>query len=238
MNQLLHQRYPDYEAMSNATANIMAEALRQNPTLTLCMASGHTPSRTCDIFVRLLKEGNINYQQMRFIGLDEWVGLSPDNTGSCQYFFMEKLIKPLGLKPEQVFLFDALASDLQQECTKMDAVIQTYGIDMMVVGIGVNGHIGFNEPGTPVDILCHVATLEPTTVEVGQKYFTEATALGKGITVGLGHLMAAKRLVLIANGAHKKDVVQQARYGPVDPMFPASIIQVHPHVMVITDSLT
>lgn len=238
MNQLIHQRYPDYEAMSNATANIMAEALRQNPRLTLCMASGHTPSRTCDIFVRLLREGNIDYRQMRFIGLDEWVGLSPDNSGSCQYFFTEKLIKPLGLLPEQVFLFDALAADLQQECAKMDAVIQTRGIDMMVVGIGVNGHIGFNEPGTPVDTLCHVTTLAPTTVQVGQKYFTEVTHLGKGITVGLRHLMAAKRLVLIANGAHKRDVVQQARFGPVDPAFPASIIQVHPHVMVITDSLT
>jgi 6-phosphogluconolactonase/glucosamine-6-phosphate isomerase/deaminase len=164
--------------------------------------------------------------------------LTPDNTGSCQYFFNEKLIKPLGLQPEQVYMFDALAADLDKECTKMDAVINAHGIDLMVVGIGVNGHIGFNEPGTPVDMLCHVATLEPTTVQVGQKYFTEATPLGKGITVGLGHLMRAKRLVLIANGAHKKDVVQQARYGPVDPMFPASIIQVHPHVMVITDSLT
>jgi len=238
MNQLLHQRYPDYEAMSNATANIMAEALRQNPNLTVCMASGHTPSRTCEIFVRLVKEEQINHEQLTFIGLDEWVGLTPDNTGSCQYFFNEKLIKPLGLQPEQVYMFDALATDLGKECAKMDAVIQAHGIDLMVVGIGVNGHIGFNEPGTPVDIRCHVATLEPTTVQVGQKYFTEETPLGKGITVGLGHLMRAKRLVLIANGAHKKDVVQQARYGPVDPMFPASIIQVHPHVMVITDSLT
>lgn len=216
----------------------MAEALRQNPTLTLCMASGHTPSRTCEIFVRLIKEEQINCAQLRFIGLDEWVGLTPDNTGSCQYFFNEKLIRPLGLQPEQVYMFDPLAADLDKECTKMDAVIQAHGIDLMVVGIGMNGHIGFNEPGTAVDILCHVATLEPTTVQVGQKYFTEETPLGKGITVGLGHLMRAKRLVLIANGAHKKDVVQQARYGPVDPMFPASIIQVHPHVMVITDSLT
>ncbi|MFY8046076.1 MAG: hypothetical protein ACOVOS_05870, partial [Chitinophagaceae bacterium] len=107
MNQLLHQRYPDYEAMSNATANIMAEALRQNPKLTLCMASGHTPSRTCEIFVRLVKEEQINHAQLRFIGLDEWVGLTPDNTGSCQYFFNEKLIKPLGLQPEQVYMFDA-----------------------------------------------------------------------------------------------------------------------------------
>lgn len=238
MNQLLHQRYPDYEAMSNATANIMAEALRQNPQLVLCMASGHTPSRTCEIFVRLVNEEQINSRQLTFIGLDEWVGLTPENTGSCKYFFDEKLIKPLGLEPGQVHMFDALASDLDKECGKMDAVIQANGIDLMVVGIGMNGHIGFNEPGTPVDILCHVATLAPTTIQVGQKYFTEETPLGKGITVGLGHLMRAKKLVLIANGAHKKDVVQQARYGPVDPMFPASIIQVHPHVMVITDSLT
>lgn len=238
MNQLLHQRYPDYESMSLATARIMAEGLRQNPALTLCMASGHTPSRTCELFVNIIKEDKIDVQKMLFIGLDEWVGLSPDNTGSCQYFFMEKLIKPLGLEPEQVFLFDALAADLNIECLKMDALIQAHGIDLMVVGIGINGHIGFNEPGTPVDINCHVASLEPSTVQVGQKYFAESTLLGKGITVGLGQLMRAKKLILIANGAHKKDVVQQARFGPVDPMFPASIIQIHEHVMVITDSLT
>lgn len=238
MNQLIHQRYPDYESMSLATARIMAEGLRQQPALTICMASGHTPSRACELFVEIIKADKIDVQHLRFIGLDEWVGLSPENPGSCQYFFVEKLIKPLNLRPDQVFLFDASAADLQQECAKMDAVIQANGIDLMVVGIGMNGHIGFNEPGTPVDIACHVASLEPTTIQVGQKYFTEATPLGKGITVGLGHLMRARKLILIANGAHKKDVVQQARFGPVDPLFPASIIQVHPHVMVITDMLT
>lgn len=237
MNQLIHQRYPDYESMSLATARIMAEGLRQQPALTICMASGHTPSRTCDLFVYIVKKDGIDVQQMRFIGLDEWIGLSPENTGSCRYFFTEKLIKPLDLQPEQVFLFDALANDLNAECAKMDSVIQAYGIDLMVVGIGMNGHIGFNEPGTPVDIACHIANLEPTTIQVGQKYFTEATPLGKGITVGLGHLMRAKKLILVANGAHKKDVVVTALAGDITADFPASVIQKHSNVMVITDEL-
>jgi 6-phosphogluconolactonase/glucosamine-6-phosphate isomerase/deaminase len=107
----------------------------------------------------------------------------------------------------------------------------------MVVGIGMNGHIGFNEPGTPVDIYCHVAELEELTRSVGQKYFTEATELGKGITVGLGHLMKAKQLILLANGAHKKQVVELAVKGPVHSAFPASIVQQHPNAWVLTDKL-
>lgn len=237
MNTTIHQRFADYEAMSLATARIMAESLRQKPDLTLCMASGHTPARTCALFVDLLLQEKINYSGLRFIGLDEWLGLPATNTGSCEYFFSEQLIKPLNLHSGQVFLFDALTKDPAGECARMDAVIRERGIDFMVVGIGMNGHIGFNEPGTPVDILCHVATLAPTTIEVGQKYFSSATPLDKGITVGLGHLMEASRLLLIANGAHKKDVIQQALYGPVDQDFPASIIQAHPHALVITDLL-
>lgn len=237
MNKTIHQRFPDYEAMSQATARIMVEELRRKPDVTLCMASGHTPTRICEWFVDLVQKDHIAHDRLRFIGLDEWVGLTPSNPGSCHYFFTEKLIRPLHWQANQVHLFDGLATDLQGQCTSMDAVIAEKGIDLMVVGIGMNGHIGFNEPGTPVNINCHVADLEPATIQVGQKYFTEATALSKGITVGLGHLMRARRLILVANGSHKKDVVQQALNGPVDPAFPASIVQVHPHAMVITDNL-
>jgi 6-phosphogluconolactonase/glucosamine-6-phosphate isomerase/deaminase len=158
-----------------------------------------------------------------------------DNEGSCRYFFEHKLFRPLKLDPYQCHLFDAQAGDLDIELKKMDALILNKGIDLMVVGIGLNGHIGFNEPGTPFDSPCHIATLDEVTTSVGQKYFTVETPLSKGITVGLRHLMSAKHLILIANGSKKAEVIQKALAGPVSPAFPASIVQEHPNAIVITD---
>lgn len=226
-----------YEAMSARAADILTNALRQDPQLVLCLASGSTPALMCDLFVQQVIRQQIPVEGLTFIGLDEWVGLPPENTGSCRYFFQHKIIRPLGLFQEQVHLFDGMATDLERECRVMDDVILADGIDIMVVGIGMNGHIGFNEPGTPTDIHCHMTDLEEVTRSVGQKYFTEATELDRGITVGLGHLMKAKQLILMANGAHKKDVVEAAVHGPVHTGFPASIVQLHTNALVLTDKL-
>ena len=230
-----HQTYADYLSMSGAVARVIADSLKNNPELVLCMASGHTPTSTCEQLVNLITGEKIDHSRLTFIGLDEWVGLKPDNTGSCRYYFEKMLIDPLSLSPNQYHLFDGTSSYLETECSKMDAVISKKSIDIMVVGIGMNGHIGFNEPGTPVDILCHVADLEATTISVGQKYFDEATTLNQGITVGLGHLMRSHQLVLLANGERKKEVTRRAIQGPVDVAFPASIVQMHSNALVITD---
>jgi galactosamine-6-phosphate isomerase len=191
---LSHLQFPDYESMSAYTADIIADEIRVNPFLVLCMASGHTPARTCELLVaKILVEG-IECSSITFIGLDEWAGLPGSNEGSCRYFFEHKIFRPLRLDSHQCHLFDALSGDLENELKKMDSVIQYRGIDLMVVGIGMNGHIGFNEPGTSFSCLCHVADLDEVTTVVGQKYFTQNTPLSKGITVGLRHLMNAKHL--------------------------------------------
>ena len=227
--------FENYESLSAHAASLIADALKRKPSLTLCMASGHTPARTCELLVKMIKEENIDPSALRFIGLDEWAGLSPENPGSCHYFFKTKLIDPLQLHSSRYFLFDALSADLPGECKKMDAVIAENGIDVMLVGIGMNGHIGFNEPGISFDLPCHVAKLEEITKEVGQKYFNGETELDKGITIGLKHFMNAPTVILMANGAKKAGVIQQALKGPVSEQFPAAIIQRHRNGAVLID---
>ncbi|HCW07509.1 MAG TPA: glucosamine-6-phosphate deaminase [Cytophagales bacterium] len=229
------KKFTDYESLSDFAATAIVDAIKKKPTLTLCMASGHSPARTAELLVQKLKTEKVDYSLINFIGLDEWVGLSPTNEGSCRYFFQSKLIDPLGLKPHQYFFFDAMANDLNDQCKRMDEVIDRLGIDIMLVGIGMNGHIGFNEPGTSFHIRCHVADLEETTQSVGQKYFATPMKLTQGITVGLKHLLNAKQVFLLANGTKKAEVIQQAVDGKVDEKFPASILQQHSNATIIID---
>jgi 6-phosphogluconolactonase/glucosamine-6-phosphate isomerase/deaminase len=133
-------------------------------------------------------------------------------------------------------LFDALADDLDAECEAMDNLVaNSGGIDLMMVGIGMNGHIGFNEPGVSFDNYSHVIDLDPITLSVGRKYFSEPVQLGKGITLGLKHLMEAKKVLLIANGIKKAEVVKKTIEGEINVNFPASIMQTHLHGIVATD---
>jgi galactosamine-6-phosphate isomerase len=184
-----------------------------------------------------VKDTNTDVSQFFFIGLDEWVGLPPAVYGSCHNDFQKRLIEPLGLAAKQYHLFDAKAADLQNECALMDKIIEERGgIDLMIVGIGMNGHIGFNEPGVEFDLLSHVSELDEMTVAVGQKYFKEAVVLKKGITLGLRHLSAAKKVLLLANGERKAPVIQKAAEENISPAFPASIMQQHDNGFILVDA--
>ncbi len=229
-------RFKNYEELSDHTAKFVVDAIKNKPNLVLCMASGSTPALTCDLLVQKVKDEQVDYSKFTFLGLDEWVGLPPTNTGSCHYFFHKKIFEPLQLSSSQYFLFNAMADDLKNECFKMDKVIADKGgIDIMIVGIGMNGHIGFNEPGTSIAALSHVAELEEITKSVGQKYFDGPVKLGKGITIGFGHLMNTKKVFLMANSSKKAEVIKKAIEGPVTENFPASIMQKHANGFVLID---
>ncbi|HEX5172113.1 MAG TPA: 6-phosphogluconolactonase [Cyclobacteriaceae bacterium] len=164
------------------------------------------------------------------------MGISPDDPGSCQYFLRRNIINPLNLHNDHYHLFNVMASDLRDECATMDNTIsQLGGVDIMVVGIGMNGHVGFNEPGVAPDLLCHVAELDGTTQEVGQKYFTEKKELKSGITLGLAHLTRARKALLVANGIHKASIVSRAFQASVTNQVPASILQTHPSSLILLD---
>jgi glucosamine-6-phosphate deaminase len=217
---------PDYYALSRHVADLIGDYLAQAPRALVCLPSGESPVGVFECLVADAREGKTDFSQCFFVGLDEWLGMDETNPGSCKHIVNKHFLAPLGLPPGQYHFFDAKAADLAAECARMNELIASWGgLDIMLVGLGLNGHIALNEPGTPFDSYAHVAELDELTVTVGQKYFTEATALSGGITLGLRHFAEAKLPVLIASGARKADIVGLALRGPVTEQVPASLLQ-------------
>ena len=228
--------FEDHQGLSDAAASDITELAKIKPSAVLCLASGETPRLTCQLLVQKVKKEKLDISQLTFIGLDEWVNIPPDNEGSCHYFFRNELFNPLSIPEKQIHLFDAMSDKLQDECRKMDAVIlEKGGIDLMIVGIGMNGHIGFNEPGVSFDNYSHVIDLDDTTLSVGQKYFKSKVTLQKGITLGLRHLQESKKGLLLANGKKKAEVIRRTAEEDLTNSFPASIMQKHTHGIVMID---
>lgn len=230
------QIFSDYKTLSLHAAQHILALLNRKPAATICVASGDTPTGVYRELARLVKEGAVDVTRCTFVGLDEWVGLGPENRGSCAHYLHRELFDPLGIGPDQFRLFDALAPDLTVECERMNTfVAQQGGFDLMLVGVGLNGHIALNEPGTPFDTYAHVSGLAETTKTVGQKYFSGPTVLTQGVTLGLQHLLDAKEALLLASGSGKAPVIKTALEGPITEGFPASIIQNHPNGLVWLD---
>ena len=226
----------DHHELSLQAAQLVIGQIREKPNAVLCLAAGETQVILYKMLSRLLPEQGIDFSEVHFVGLDEWVGIAPDNSGSCQSLLRKNLLTPLGIKETHIHFFDALATDLSGECRKMEALIKKLGgIDLMCVGIGMNGHIGFNEPGTSPALRCHVATLDHTTQTVGQKYFQENTQLISGITFGMAHLMEAQGVILMANQQKKAAIIKKALAGTVTEQVPASLIQNHPNAIILID---
>ncbi|MFC0772613.1 glucosamine-6-phosphate deaminase [Terrimonas alba] len=228
--------YPGYTALSDAAADETIELIKGKPNAVICFASGDTPRLTCQLLVQKAKSQQVDTGKIVFIGLDEWVGIPLSNEGSCHYFFRHEVFEPLSLLPAQTHLFDAMSNNLDNECRKMDTIIaKNGGIDLMIVGIGMNGHIGFNEPGVSFHNYSHVIDLDETTLMVGQKYFKTTVALQQGITLGLQHLLESRKAILIANGNKKAEVIKKTVEGKVTNKFPASIMQIHLNGFVMVD---
>ena len=226
----------DYERMSAATAEHIVAAIQKNPKALLCLAAGDTPRLAYSMIGKIAAEKQINLDQCSFVSLDEWMGIPPQNEGSCQYFLRSVVFGPLHIREDRIHLFDALSTDPAAECEKMDRFIAAKGaIDLMVVGIGRNGHIGFNEPGVPFEKYSHVVDLDEVTRSVGQKYFSQKTELSQGITLGLQYLLESKKAILIANGEKKAEVIRRALEEEISTAMPASAIRKHNNAFVILD---
>lgn len=221
-----YQAFSNYETLSAHAAQFILDFVRQKPTATICVASGETPLLTFQKIVANAKPGD--FDQVTFVALDEWVGIAPDNAGSCRSYIDAPLITPLGISPDRVSFFDSLADDLEAECQRVNEFIASRGgLDIIMVGIGMNGHLGLNEPGTSFDTYAHVSDLEEVTASVGQKYFQSETPLTQGITVGLKHFLEAKVAIVLANGAKKKGIIQRVLEEPVSESLPASALKIH-----------
>lgn len=228
--------YDSYEALSAFAANEIIQAVIRNKNTTICLAAGQSPQRTYEIVTRRARAEYVDFSSVNVVGLDEWVGISPNDTGSCQYFLKKYFIDPLELHPRQYRLFDALSADLEHQCESMnDHIASLGGLDIVVLGIGMNGHLGFNEPGVDLNLNCHVIPLDPVTGTVGQKYFTKATELHHGITVGMSQLLKSRLALLLANGKHKSSIVAATVNKPLSNSIPASVMRLHTHCFLLLD---
>ena len=228
--------YPDYKKMCRAAADIIVAQIQLKPNSLVCFPSGESPAGVFKYLIADAKNGRGDFSGCYFVGLDEWVGMGKDDDGSCTNFLYENFFTPMQIEPGKVLLFDAKSADLDAACKAMDDFIKEKGpMDIMMVGIGMNGHIGLNEPGTDFDLYAHHSPLAPVTVSVGQKYFKKQTHLHHGITLGLKYLQEAKIPLLIAAGFKKGKIIAQALQGKVTNQLPASIFQTLPSAYVLLD---
>lgn len=228
--------YSNYEEMSVATADfVKAQVLKKNDSL-VCLPSGDTPTGTLKKLVEDVKSGTLNFKKARFVGLDEWVGMDKHEEGSCQHYVYNQFFHPAGITDNQVTFFNAKSAALEKECKRVDDYIFSKGpLDLVLVGVGVNGHIGLNEPGVSPKNYCHVVDLESSTKQGAQKYFSDSKVLEKGITLGLQHIMNAKTVVLIANSLKKSDIIKKIVEGPVTESIPGTILQQHQNCYFFLD---
>ncbi|HMH33243.1 MAG TPA: glucosamine-6-phosphate deaminase [Puia sp.] len=228
--------YSDYHALSLRAAGEIIDLVTNKPNAVICLASGDTPRLMCKLLTeRALKE-KLDFSRCTFIGLDEWIGIPPESEGSCHFFFQTLLFDPLRISPAQIHLLDGMSKDPAQECAVMDKTIfDKGGIDLMIVGVGMNGHIGFNEPGVSFENYSHVTDLNDTTISVGQKYFSKPVALKQGITLGLKHLLESKKTIVLANGQKKAVIIKKVVEENISTQIPATVIRMHPQGVLMID---
>lgn len=225
-----------YELMSKQAANAIAQIVQPVIAPLVCVASGDSPRGLYKEWKYQHDHRIINVLSWNFLGLDEWVGLDQNDEGSCRYMLDKDLFKPLHIHQRKICCFDGKAADTTAECNRIENYIQEHnGIDIAVLGLGMNGHIGLNEPGTSPELYSHVSDIHPVTNATGQKYFTSPRSLTQGITLGLATLSKAKHLFLLVSGEKKAGILQQALEGEVTEQVPASLIRDLPHLQVYAD---
>ncbi|RFZ85383.1 glucosamine-6-phosphate deaminase [Mucilaginibacter terrenus] len=228
--------YDTNDEMSKAAADLVVQQLQEKPDSVICFPSGESPTGMLRYLVQYAHEGTADLSRCYIVGLDEWVGMDESNHGSCKHYLHTNFFNHLDIDPERVVMFNAKADDLEAECERINNFISSKGgLDIMMVGVGMNGHLGLNEPGTDWDLYAHVSDLDPITVQVGQKYFQEETALTKGITLGLKHLQEAKQPILIAAGTKKAGIIADSLQGHISVDVPATILQTLPHARILLD---
>ena len=223
-----------YEELSRLAANFICAQVVLKPNSVIGLATGSTPIGTYAKMAEKNKAGDVDFSQMRTINLDEYVGLEPTHDQSYRYFMNKNLFNNINIDINNTYVPNGVATDIAKECETYDARIAEFGLDIQLLGIGIDGHIGFNEPDTYFEKATHQVTLDPSTIEANARFFESANDVPRtAITMGMGGIMSAKKILFIANGKNKKDIVEKAFFGPITPAVPASILQLHPDVTVI-----
>lgn len=228
----------DYKDMSRKAANIISAQIIMKPDCVLGLATGSTPIGTYEKLVKRYKKGDLDFSRVKTVNLDEYKGLTRDNDQSYYYFMHEHLFNHVNIPEESTNVPDGTASDGDSECVRYEALIRELGgQDLQLLGLGHNGHIGFNEPSDSFAKTTHCVDLQERTIEANKRFFASADEVPKqAYTMGIGTIMQAKKILIIASGEDKADIIRDAFFGPVTPRVPASILQFHPDVTLVADA--
>ncbi|SDH26814.1 glucosamine-6-phosphate deaminase [Alteribacillus persepolensis] len=230
-------RVQNEQEMSEKAASLLFQQIQQKPHTVLGLATGGTPKGTYRVFVQKAEKENIDLSHVTTFNLDEYVGLLPSDTHSYHYYMDEHFFQPLRLDKEQTYLPRGDAPDIEQETKRYEQLITQHGgMDVQLLGIGENGHIGFNEPGTSFSSRTHVVDLNESTRQANARYFESLQAVPKqAVTMGIATIMGSRQIVLLASGERKQEAMKRLLEGDIDESFPASILKKHPYVTIIAD---
>lgn len=235
---MIIQRFEDDAALASALATRVLEAIVANPQLVLGLPTGRTPMALYREIRERAGGDNIDWSHVRTFNLDEFVGLGPDDRGSYRAFMQAELFDHVSIDPANVAMPDGRAADLKAECLRYDAAIAAAGgIDLQILGIGANGHIGFNEPADGLCAHTHIAELKQESREANAQWFGGhwKKVPKRALSMGMATILGARHIVLMATGAEKADAVAGMIEGLITPRLPASFLQVHPRVTVMLD---
>ncbi|KEQ25508.1 glucosamine-6-phosphate deaminase [Paenibacillus tyrfis] len=226
------------EELNKAGAGIITGLLQTNPRAVLGLATGSTPIGIYRELVESHRQGLVSFGKATAFNLDEYVGLEPGHPASYYTFMQEHLLGLVDIPPQQCHIPSGIAPDLQAECVRYDSLLEQYGqIDLQLLGLGHNGHIGFNEPDATLEGGTHLVELKESTRSANARFFDKPEQVPMhALTMGVGTILKAKMILLVVRGADKAEIVQRALQGPITTDCPASLLQTHPHVVVLLDS--
>ncbi len=224
-----------YEELSRKAANIIAAQVTLKPSCVLGLATGSSPVGTYENLAKMCAEGDVDFKNVTSVNLDEYVGLDGSHDQSYRYFMNTNLFSKVNIDISKTYVPNGCAEDIAKEGEAYDELIKSLGgIDLQLLGIGYDGHIGFNEPDEFFTKETHLVELDESTIDANARFFaTRDDVPRSAITMGMMSIMNAKKILLVANGSGKKDIVEKAFFGPITPQVPASILQLHPDVTVI-----
>lgn len=227
----------DYDGMSKEAAKFIYEAIEKNPNITLGLATGSTPQKMYQYLAEMLNENNINLSNVHTVNLDEYVGLDADNAQSYHYFMLEEFFNKVNIPLENTHIPDGKSDDLEAEVANYEKIIADLGgIDLQVLGVGRNGHIGFNEPGTPFDSRTQVVSLTDVTIKDNSRFFDKIEDVPtQALSMGLETIMDAKSILFLASGEAKRDAVNSLINAEITEEIPVTILQKHDNLTVILD---
>ena len=227
----------DYDAMSRQAANIIAAQVILKPDCVLGLATGGTPVGTYKELVAKYEAGELDFSAVKTVNLDEYVGLDGTSDQSYIYFMKSNLFDHVNIDQNFTNVPRGIVDDADAECERYEALITSYGgIDLQLLGLGPNGHIGFNEPEDHFPVKTHKVTLTDATIQANKRFFEKEEDVPRyAYTMGIGTIMKARKILMVVNGKGKAEIVKKAFFGPVTPEVPASILQLHPDFTLVAD---